>query len=78
MICFSLTFSATNVRGGVNRASMKYDRNGWLFPTWNRCYLESVDSARARRRQTNEMSKITIEPESLKDAGYHFNESKHI
>jgi hypothetical protein len=28
VICFSLTFSATNVRGGVNRASMKYDRNG--------------------------------------------------
>lgn len=42
----------------------------WIYP-----YLESVDIARLRRRQKNDMHKTYIEPKSLEESGYYF-ESK--
>jgi hypothetical protein len=40
-------------------------------------YLGSVDSARFRRRQKNDIQKSDSEPVSLEDYGYYFNKSKH-
>jgi hypothetical protein len=46
-----------------------------LFVVWSDLYLESVDIARLRRRQKNDMQKAYIEPQTLEESGYYF-ESK--
>ena len=42
----------------------------------NDCNLESADPARLSRGQKQNMPRIEVEPKSLDEAGYQFNQSK--
>lgn len=46
------------------------------FRITNHCNLESVDSGRLSRGQKQNMSRTEIEPKSLEEAGYQFDQSK--